>query len=79
MATFIITPAGSEELNIARQIAHRPADDICFSSSLIGEVLICRGLAQQAEPLRKLFVEVWQQLRPRIINKTAVIPRIWNT
>lgn len=79
LATFILFPASTAELEEVRKIANRPAEDIRFSSSLIGEVLVCRGLAQQAEPLRALFVDIWQKLRPPVLNKTAVIPRIWNT
>jgi hypothetical protein len=29
--------------------------------------------------VRKLFIAAWQRLRPSVIGRGAVLPRIWNT
>jgi urease accessory protein len=41
--------------------------------------LLCRALAAQAEPIRQLFTDIWLQLRPALLGRTAVAPRIWAT
>ena len=47
--------------------------------SLVDGVLVLRALAPQAEAVRNLFISAWQRLRPRIIGRQAVLPRIWST
>ena len=42
-------------------------------------VLVLRALAPQAEAVRKLFIAAWQRLRPAVIGREAVLPRIWDT
>lgn len=49
------------------------------SATLINDVLVCRGLAQQAESLRNLFIHVWQVIRPLLLLRSASPPRIWFT
>lgn len=50
-----------------------------FSATLIGDVLVVRALAHQAEHIRLQFIEVWQLLRPQLLNRKASVPRIWAT
>jgi hypothetical protein len=40
---------------------------------------VLRALTAQAEPLRHLFIAAWRALRPGIIGRDAVNPRIWAT
>jgi urease accessory protein len=47
--------------------------------SVVDGVLVLRALAPQAEAVRNLFIAAWQRLRPRIIGRDAVLPRIWAT
>ncbi len=79
LGTFILFPAGQAELEMIRQTMVRGNEDFRFSVSLLGEVLVCRCLAHQAEPMREVFIDIWRRLRPELINRPAVIPRIWNT
>ena len=44
-----------------------------------GEVLLVRYLGDSAEVCRKGFERCWQMLRPLLLNREALRPRIWNT
>jgi len=47
--------------------------------SLLPQLLVGRYLGHSAEAAREWFVALWQQLRPTIGGREAVVPRIWNT
>lgn len=47
--------------------------------TLLGELLVVRALAMQAEPLRRVFGVAWRRLRPAILARPALPPRIWAT
>jgi len=74
--TLLATPATPEHLDIVRGLlADRPHAGV----SLVDGVLALRMLAAQGETVRQLFVEAWRRLRPSIIGREAVAPRIWST
>lgn len=50
-----------------------------FSISVINSIIICRYLGEHIEQAKALFIQAWSQLRPALLNKEPVIPRIWNT
>ena len=76
VGTLLATPAGSAELEAVRElIATHPTAGV----TLVDGVLVLRALAAQAEPIRKLFIAAWHALRPNVIGREAVPPRIWNT
>jgi urease accessory protein len=47
--------------------------------TLVGELLICRGIDKHADSLRAFFESVWKILRPDIIGRNSCPPRIWAT
>jgi urease accessory protein len=76
VGTLLATPATREDLEPIRElVAHEPLAAV----SLVDGALVLRALAPQAEAVRNLFISVWQRLRPRIIGREAVLPRIWST
>jgi urease accessory protein len=77
-ATFLATAAGAPALERAREILRDARDAIC-AATLIGDVLVARGLAAHCEPLSAIFSELWSALRPTIFDRVAVPPRIWRT
>lgn len=87
MGTMIVTNASKEVLNAVREnidlqnsvLRNSDAKKIKLSSTLINEVLICRVLANQAEEARESFISIWKTLRPYIMQREAVAPRIWYT
>jgi urease accessory protein len=44
-----------------------------------GEALVCRYLGASAERGRAFFQEAWAMIRPALIGRPAVAPRIWAT
>lgn len=47
--------------------------------TLVDKVLVCRALGSQGEPIKRAFVASWQTLRPQLLQRPAVPPRIWAT
>jgi urease accessory protein len=76
VGTFLATPARREDVDSIRELV---ADEPFAAVSLVDGVLVLRALASQAEAIRNLFISAWQRLRPRIVGREAVLPRIWNT
>lgn len=72
LGTLLAYPATQEDLDAARE--HES-----FSCSLVDSVLLCRLLSSEADIAKQQFVELWKTLRPRIVGREAVAPRIWNT
>jgi urease accessory protein len=82
MATLIATGIDEATLTKARaEIDKQNLDSakIKMSCTLINEVLICRVLANQIEIARDNLIVVWKILRPHVMQRSAVIPRIWLT
>ena len=55
----------------------RPTE-LCSVSSL-GELLVVRALGRSVESVRARLVEAWQVLRPALLSRPAVLPRVWAT
>jgi urease accessory protein len=76
VGTLLATPATREQVDSIRELL---ADKPFAAVSLVDGVLVLRALAPQAEAVRNLFISAWRCLRPRIIGREAMLPRIWNT
>ena len=76
VGTMLATPATPEHVEAIRALL---AERAYAAVTLVDGVLVLRALAPQAEPLRDLFIAAWRALRPGIIGREAVAPRIWNT
>jgi len=50
-----------------------------LSVTLVDGVLVARYLGDSTETARRLFSDIWKQLRPAVLNRPACVPRIWNT
>jgi urease accessory protein len=80
--TALAYPAGEVELESARaSIAREDGDcaELLLACTLIDGVLICRATARRTDRLKQAFVNWWQALRPALLAREAVIPRIWST
>jgi urease accessory protein len=44
-----------------------------------GETMVCRYLGGSAERARRFVHDVWRRLRPALLGRDAVAPRIWAT
>lgn len=82
MGTLIATNADNSVLEAVRENIEKQDLDsnmIRLSTTLINDILICRALTNQAEIARESFIDIWKTLRPLILKRTAVTPRIWYT
>lgn len=84
-ATLLATPAGDAALAAARAALADDSDvlpdgpAVLAGATRIGDLVAVRGLAARCEPLVRAFVRVWAALRPHVVGRVAVAPRIWHT
>jgi len=75
-ATLLISgDASSELLQCAREISGPVRGDLTQLPGL----LVARCLADEALHARAWLIELWRLLRPALLGREAVPPRIWNT
>jgi len=72
LSTVLAYPANVEDLEVARE-------QDGFSCTLVDRVLSCRLLTGDGDLARHAMIALWQALRPRILDREAVLPRIWAT
>lgn len=58
---------------------HVPADGADHGLTLLPGLLLARYLGNSTEAGRHWFAALWAELRPRLLGRDAVPPRIWNT
>ncbi|HXK19922.1 MAG TPA: urease accessory protein UreD [Polyangiaceae bacterium] len=78
---FAVPAAGAVAEDLVERV--REATGACAvgpcSVSSLGEVLVVRALGQNVESVRAPLIAAWQLLRPAILARDAVVPRIWAT
>ncbi|WP_248800273.1 urease accessory protein UreD [Pseudomonas sp. MWU13-2105] len=75
-ATLLVTgEIDSELLERCRSVATRVRGDLTQLPGL----LVARCLAGEALHARAWLIELWRLLRPALLGREAVPPRIWNT
>ena len=77
--TFFCTLASDDVLGRIREACHRETGDYLLGFTRVRQLLIGRYLGHSAQQARKLFSLVWSIVRPELMGKTTVEPRIWNT
>ncbi len=78
MATSVFTNASDVDLQAARS-CFETGDEDCIAATLIEDLLVIRYLGESTEQAGKLFKAVWERLRPSLLQRSPVPPRIWNT
>jgi urease accessory protein len=76
VGTLLAYPADNEALALARAVTEPGAE---LAATLVDGVLACRAVAQHAEPVKRAFIAIWQRLRPHLLGRPSVLPRIWKT
>ncbi len=76
--SFITTGANRHLLDLLREKLMQ-MDDFLWGATLLADVLVIRYLGSSTAQARKLFVASWRLLRPYILQRQAVLPRIWAT
>lgn len=79
LGTLLGYPATAEDVEAARPLAAARQGDTVAGVTLVDSVLVVRAVAGRSDSLRDLFVAVWQRLRPRLLGRPAVAPRVWAT
>jgi len=80
LGTLVAFPACLEALGAAQaQLAGMNCADMTLACTLVDGVLCCRGYGARADRLKHAFVDLWQALRPLLLGRVAVAPRIWAT
>jgi urease accessory protein len=89
--TALAFPAGAAELALAREAAAAVAAEAAcgaaaadcaarlLACTLVEGVLVCRATARRTDHLKQAFVRWWQAVRPAVLGREAVSPRIWST
>jgi len=62
-----------------RVLQEQTATNEFLATSHSGEFITVRYLGSCTEKARKLFTQAWGLIRPELIQKQAVAPRIWAT
>ena len=70
-------PAWAGLLEACRTVA--PADGATHGLTALPGLLVARYLGDSSEAARHWFTRLWEMLRPVLLGRPAVIPRIWNT
>ena len=79
-ATLIISgEIDSELLERCRNLLNPSADNLRGDLSQLPGLLVARCLASEALHARAWLIELWRLLRPELLGREAVTPRIWNT
>jgi urease accessory protein len=79
---FIAGPFANQEqdiLDALHEVSDRCSDNELLACSQVAEFITVRYLGHCTEKARKLFTECWSILRPALLQREAVEPRIWRT
>ena len=79
LGTALLFPAGLPELALARASAGANCAELMVACTLVDGVLVCRATARRTDQLKQAFVRWWRALRPAVLAREAVTPRIWST
>jgi urease accessory protein len=74
LGIFVAYPGDAQMLAAVRNVT-----GVTFTATWVDGVLVCRCVAQQAQDIRRAFTAAWQVLRPALLDRAAVSPRIWST
>ena len=76
LGSLLAYPAGAADVQAVRELG---LDATQLSCTLVDGALLCRCLSVDSADAKQLLLAVWQCLRPRIVGRNAVAPRIWAT
>lgn len=76
LGTLLAYPATQADIAALREL---PEPVGTFSATLVDAVLVLRASGAQGESVRRRLLAAWQVLRPRLLQREALAPRIWST
>ena len=84
MQGLFVATGGTETLleecrDVLADAQARLAEPLPAGITLLDDLIVLRILGVHTEKMQSLMIPVWHLLRQKILNKSADIPRIWNT
>jgi urease accessory protein len=80
LGTWLAYPVRAPSLARARTLAAAlNCADLTLACTLLDGALCCRGYALRADRLKQAFIDLWVALRPELLGRPAIAPRIWTT
>jgi urease accessory protein len=76
IGTLLAYPGTATMVTAIRELTF---DAVELAVTLVDDVLACRCLGAQAQTVKRAFTTIWQSLRPLLLDRPAVLPRIWAT
>jgi urease accessory protein len=78
---YAVPPSGRIDDALVAQLREALAEPArgLVSVTNLGELLVVRALGPQVEGVRGLLSEAWKLLRPAVLARPPVLPRIWAT
>jgi len=78
-ATLLAFPCTDKHLELVRtQLTQNGASKLIGATRIDG-LLVVRALGNDSETLKQQLIGIWQTLRPALLDRPAVLPRIWAT
>ncbi len=78
-ATLLAFPCSEDHLESVREYLIKNGASKRLGVTLIDGLLVVRGLGNNGESLRQKLTEIWHILRPKLLGRSALQPRIWAT
>ena len=69
----------AELVSLLRDTVNQQNAQSFISISDIDGLLVIRYLGAHAQQCKQLFISLWEVLRPLLVDKAAIQPRIWYT
>jgi urease accessory protein len=76
-ATLLVS--GEVDSDLLERCRELKIDGVRGDLSQLSGLLVARCLASEALKARAWLIELWRLLRPALLGREAVPPRIWNT
>lgn len=77
-ASLLAFPCNRNQLETVRKQIEIFSSEL-ISATLIDGLLVIRVLGDNSELIKKQLIQIWQVLRPVMLKRFAVLPRIWAT
>lgn len=74
---YVVSRSQTQE--IKEQWQYTSQDNHQLAITNVDSLFIARYLGDSAEEAKNIFTNLWQALRPMVLNRTAEAPRIWKT
>lgn len=79
VATLYATPVDPDHARSLQASFHRSTSEGAIGLTLIEKLLIARYLGPSTAAARRQLVALWEVLRPAVMGRKAILPRIWAT